>query len=67
MNDRIEEFLSTLEANLVDLPERKKVLEEVKDHLISACASYEARGLDGAEAAQSAISAFGDVFDLHST
>lgn len=60
-NDKIEEYLSALEANLVDCPGRKKVLEEVKDHLISACASYEARGLDGADAAQSAISDFGDM------
>ncbi|MGI8774746.1 MAG: permease prefix domain 1-containing protein [Actinomycetota bacterium] len=61
MNSRIKEYLSALEANLVGCPERKKVLDEVRDHLISSCASYEARGLDGAEAAQSAISDFGDV------
>lgn len=61
MNGRIEEYLSVLEASLVDCPGRKKILEEVKDHLISACASYEARGLEGADAAQSAISDFGDM------
>lgn len=61
MNIVIAEYLSVLEANLIGCPGRKRLLEEVKDHLISACASYEARGLDPADAAQAAVSDFGEM------